>query len=334
MSDSLESCPDDPLDEEGRPRAGTYRGRCRSTDLSRAVDRLERGAGSRLLREKQWQSFAVADRQVACGGTLLDAQYATTLFLWVFDRLAERMIADEAEVFPPFVAGIADDLSARRAAVLRGLRRQFAISREDPATEVEIDIADIHVKLELHTDGPPPLTAICPIEGEDEQGVNITQKQVCLPARGHVSAEGRTFDISEPATGYLDHSHGLLNRETEWDWAIAGGRLDDGSPIGFNLSSDFTGCRQNAVWLGDDLRRAPPVTFDFDTSTRDPRVAIRSEDGSIDLSLSVETTRRRNTDLRVITSDYLQPIGRWHGRLIDREAHDLFGLAERHRARW
>jgi len=48
----------------------------------------------------------------------------------------------------------------------------------------------------------------------------------------------------------------------------------------------------------------------------------------------VEGLRQYETDLRVVSAEYLQPVGRFHGRVVDREVHDLFGFAEVHRARW
>lgn len=333
MSD-LPDAPDTPLDGDGTARHGTYRGQCTSTDLTGAVQRSGTSAGVRFLREKKWQWFAAANPQFACGGTLLDAGYATAVFLWVFDRTAARMIVDETEILPPFAVEIDDNPSSGGGALLRGLRRTFRIDRLAESVTVDASIGSIRLGLEFDTSRTDAMTAICPVGDDANRGVNVTQKQTCLPVRGRVAAAGRAFEFGAGSTAMLDYTHGLLARETSWLWSIASGVLDDGTPIGFNFVRGFNDDLENAVWIGQDLQRASAVSIDFDEQLPEEPWSVRSEDGTIDLSLFVEGIRRHETNFRIVTSKYMQPLGRLHGRIVDREVHDLFGLAERHDARW
>jgi len=330
----LPPAPDTPFDADGDPRFGSYRGQCHDTDLTDAARRIGTGAGGQFLREKRWQWFGVADTRLACGGTLLDAGYATTVFVWIFDRTTSRMIADETELLPPFAVDITDNPSAGGQAQLRGLRRRFSVERDEETVAIDVSLGPIRIDLVLDSTRTEALTAICPVGEGDRQGVNVTQKQTCLPVRGRVAAQGRAFKLDDDALGMLDYTHGLLGRNTRWRWAIGGGALEEGTPVGFNFVQGFNGELENAIWMDGEPRPVEPITIDYDQRRpRDPWT-MRSDNGALDLSLYVEGLRDHETNFRIVQSDYLQPLGRCHGRVVDREVHDLFAVAERHEAKW
>lgn len=356
----LPESPDTLFDADDRPRYGTYRGRAPHTGLDAAA-RTIGSAGQRFLREKQWQWFAAANERIACGGTLLNAGYATTVFLWVFDRSTHRMIADVSEILPPFGVNVSpapnrdgSEEARHPVAALRGLRRTFKITRHAQNLHIDVDFDDVRMELRFDESERPPMTAICPVieqaeddgnpaddgESADEtpdepRGVNVTQKQSGLPVEGRVFAGGRSFRLTADGTsGLLDYSHGLLARDTAWRWAIGSGRLDDGTPVGFNFSEGFNGGLENVVWLDDQLQRTDAVHFDYRPTKPHEPWTVRTPDGSIDLTLFVEGVRRHQTNFRIVTSEYIQPLGTWHGRVVDREVHGLFGVAESHSALW
>src|SRR5262249_7693174 len=69
-------------------------------------------------------------------------------------------------------------------------------------------------------------------------GVNVTQKSVGLLASGRMEIGRRTYALDGGVVG-LDGTHGFLARHTRWNWAMGCGRLDDGTPLGFNLVAGF-----------------------------------------------------------------------------------------------
>ncbi len=313
---------------------GTYRGRCRQTDLSAADGALGPGTGSRFFREKKWQWFAVSDARLACGGTLLDAGYATTVFLWVFDRQSRRMLADETDILPPFAVEVSNNPGPGGRARLRGLRRRFSLERGDSHIDLDASFESIQLDLTVDSTDPPALTAICPVGDGEPRGINITQKQSCLPVRGRIAVNGRTFELGEDALAMLDYTHGLMERNTRWRWAIGAGLSEDGTPIGFNFVEGFNNELENAIWVDRSLRPVEPIYIEFDSDRPTDPWTFRSRHAALDLSLVVDGLREHETNFRVVSSKYLQPLGRCHGRIIDREVHDLFALAERHHAKW
>jgi hypothetical protein len=334
----LPTAPETPFDDNGDPHTGIYRGHCRDTDLTAAAESIASGTGQRFLRQKQWQWFSAVNTQIACGGTLLDAGYASVVFLWVFDRTTRQMIADEADFLPPFAVEIDNNPGPGGGAKLRGLRRTFTIERESDLLTIDITDGSLRMQLEVDTQATPPATAIAPVDqGEtEERGVRLTQKQNCLPVRGRVSVDGRSFRFGGNSVAMLDYTHGLLEREVSRRWSMAGGVLDDGTPIGFNFvqgPGEHDGL-ENVVWMGDTLQPTSAVAIDFKESRPADPWDLRSDDGAIDMSLYVEGLRDHERNFRIVTSDYIQPMGRWHGRVIDREVHDLFGIAEQHHVKW
>lgn len=340
----ISDAPESPVDDDGQPRFGLYRGRCATTNLDNLSPTFGGSASNRLLGEKSWHWFCLADRQIACSGTILSAGYGGTVFAWVFNRETHEMIVEASGILPPLTADLRDETDGVLAR-LRGFRRSFSVERDGRKMQISGDLGDLSFDVTLRETSPPPITAICPVrrhnadpadDGGDDtpSGVNVTTKQVCLEASGRFSTGDRIFRLGEDAIGMTDRTHGLLGRHTQWRWAIGSGHLDDGTPVGFNLVSDFNDCLENAVWIDDQVHAASAAAIDFDAARPTDPWHARTDDGRIDLSLGVEGVRESETDLRVVTSDFVSPKGLWEGRLLDREVHSLYGVAEDHRATW
>jgi hypothetical protein len=175
------------------------------------------------------------------------------------------------------------------------------------------------------------LAAIAPIAG----GIaNLTHKTLCLPARGEVRVAGQRFDLADHH-GALDHTSGLLARETNWRWASA-----SSARIGLNLVEGFNGPVENALWLDGRLCPAGEAVFEFDKSDYHKPWRVRTTNGMIDLIFTPEGSRRENKNLMLAASFYVQPIGVFRGTVRAAagapavEVTDLVGVTEDHVARW
>ncbi len=135
-------------------------------------------------------------------------------------------------------------------------------------------------------------------------------------------------------TGALDHTSGLLARETRWHWASAAGPR-----LGFNFVEGFNGPVENVVWLDGRIHPVGPVAFEFDRARTNLPWRIRSPDGAVDLTFTPEAERRQNKNLVLAVSRYVQPIGTFRGTLrlpgtAEVKVDDLAGVTEDHLARW
>ncbi|MDZ7730652.1 MAG: DUF2804 domain-containing protein [Natrialbaceae archaeon] len=322
---SLPRAPAEPVGPDG-PRFGTYRGTVERTALAAG----DRGATmlTRWLREKQWQYVAVADDRLAVGGAIVDAGLLGSPFWWALDRETGELRVDRSGVTLSPAISHAETPTAGRQATVRWARDPITIDRSAAQLTVTGSSGPLSLDLELLADPAEAATAICPVAGGHPAALNVTQKEVTSAVSGSATIGSRrhTFD---GAVGLLDHTHGLLARETEWEWAMGCGE-HDGSRIGFNLVSGFNDGLENVCWIGETVMELGAARFDQDEQCW----RVRTADDRLDLTLDVEAERTENTDVGIVASAYRQPIGAWSGTIDGRSVEGLYGVAEDHRARW
>jgi len=269
------------------------------------------------LREKKWQWFSVFDEKLALGGAIVDVGYASKVFLWVFDREHQKWWLDGTQTLGPKRVFVAADANTRNIAHGAGLK----IMRDGETWKVlgQFEGAKLDLTFVART---PAMTALCPTP----VGWNVTRKQVSLEVSGVIRGVGEHKFVG--ASGLLDHSHGIMARQTSWLWAIGGGHLADGRPIGFNAISGFNGDLENAIWIGDEVFGFGRAEFVKGESWR-----VSDDQGLIDLELVIEAVRKEDLNLKIVKSQYEQPLGTWHGKLAGHEV-SFPGVAEDHRATW
>lgn len=319
----LRAVPPAPVEDDD-PSFGTYAGRFADTDL-----RLpERGVGRlrRLVSEKRWQWFGAFDDDLAVGGAIVDAGPFGNAFLWVFDRVGRELVVDADVLVPSALVDVATETHGVIAEVDLP-RRRLRVTRAGDAVAITGRFAGVGLDLAVDTGGRSAATAVCPVP-DRAAGVNVTQKETCAAVEGRVSM-GCGSDRRLEGLGMLDYSHGLLARETAWEWAIASGETAGGRPVGFNLVAGFNDGLENAVWLDGSPRSVGEATFEIDGS----RWRVRTDCGRVDATLHLEGRRREDVDAGLVASSYDQPIGRWSGSVCGHDV-DCVGVAERHRALW
>jgi hypothetical protein len=318
----MRDVPPSPVADDG-PAFGTYAGRFDDTALGLA----DRGVGwlRRLRSEKRWQWFAAFDDAVAVGGAVVDTGLVGNAFLWVADRESGTVLADADLVVPSPLVTVATRPASGVVARVDLPRRRLRITRTGAAVAVDARFAGVDVALAASTADRQAVSAVCPVPDRDG-GVNVTQKEPCVPFEGHVAVD-RTYAFD--GVGALDYSHGLLARETEWRWAIGSGRAADGTSVGFNLVSGFNDGLENALWVDGEPTAVGEATIEPDGDAW----RARTDCGTVDATLSVEGVRAEDIDVGVIASEYTQPLGAWTGTVADRRVEGV-GVAERHRARW
>ncbi|MGE4427885.1 MAG: DUF2804 family protein [Solirubrobacteraceae bacterium] len=159
-------------------------------------------------------------------------------------------------------------------------------------------------------------------------GYAWTVKRAAVPITGRVRVGGLEHRID--ALAVVDDSAGFPPRHTEWRWSAGVGRDDAGRTIGWNLVAgvhDDPAASERSVWIDGTATQVRPVRFADDLSS------VAGDD--IDLRFAAEATRRRDENLVVLRSRYVQPFGTFTGtlpggaRLV--EGH---GVMEHHDAHW
>ena len=195
-----------------------------------------------------------------------------------------------------------------------GSRLDVRIRLEGIAVDAAID----------ESSGPPAITAIAPVGPPGEGCLNATEKRVLLGMTGGATCAGRDFTLDGGNAGY-DYTHGLLPRHTKWRWAYAQGRTTAGDPIGFNVVQGFVGEAECAAWWGGRVMAIPEPTFDFDAA--DPMKPWQLTGAGIDLRFTPGGVHAQHTQLVVVKSRFVQPVGTFTGTLrLDGRDVALAGL--------
>ena len=321
-----------PHNDLHQPQWGTYQGALESTSLHRAAPWMDMSPLRRRAHEKQWQWFGAFGPELALGGALLRTGYAAQLFLWMFDRRAGTMLRDVSLTLPLPLVHVDDVSHHGEIASYKLGPTHVYVRRDHLGVEIQAQLKGMDISLHMVSAHTPIMTAICPVPGER---MNITQKQAGLATQGVVRFEGRayTFDPAQ-SVGFLDYTHGLLERRTQWQWAIGAGRCPDGLPLSFNLCAGFNQGMENVAWHDGALHKLGPASFEFDPGRPNQPWRVSTPDQSVELELQVEGVRAEDVNLGLVRSTYVQPLGSWTGHIHGHELQDAVGVGEDHLAIW
>ena len=320
----MQSVPTTPI-IDGEPAFGTYAGCCVDTSLALS----ERGVSQlrSAVSEKHWQWFGAFDDRLALGGAIVDAGLLGTVFLWIFDRKQGEFLVDGEVLVPGPLVTVSNRATDGEIARVGLPGCQLEIERNGGALTVNGQFTEVSLSLRFESCGQP-ITAICPV-ADREGGVNVTQKETGMRVTGGVEIDG-WFDIA--GTGMTDYTHGLLARETDWRWAIGNCSTDTGRSVCFNLA-EFNEGLENAIWIDGEPRAVGDATFEVAPPGSDDDWHVRTECGTVALSLSVAAYRTQHLDIGLFSSAYRQPLGWWSGTVAGDEVEGP-GVAETHLARW
>jgi len=288
---------------------------------------------------KRWQYMGFASSEVVVGMAVVDVGYAHTAFAYAFTR-ADRRLFTFSHVDPWRRRSILSESSLTgRTEYVVGQRVIRMENRQRTSRRVVAHVPDA-LRVELVTD-ESAFTPLCAVTRDGLHGYNYCHKAAGFPVMGFVEVSGKRFEFDEDnALGTLDWTAGCLGRNTSWNWASAGGRLEDGRRLGINFVSGVNdrGFTENVFWVDGIPTKVDVVDFDYDSDailTRPWR--IRSNDGKVDLCFHAEGERAEDINLWLVISKFHQPFGRFEGQLeIDGQRRDvsLYGMVEEHLARW
>ena len=318
----MPDAPSQPWGEDGELTFGTFVGECTALPIDQRF-----GATARVRAQKRWVWIGAMTPELAVGMAIVRTGYAANVFLWLFDRKHRQFLHDITRVVPRPTVDVAAT-PPRRGIVAKyhAIVERLTVQRDADLWRVQGSVGDARVDLEVR-EMAVPATAICPTPQPGH--LNVTRKQATATVTGTVRA-GTTRLRIKNGFGMIDHSHGMMERETRWQWAIGNGRFASGEPVGFNVVTEFNDSLENVVWIDGRPDVAGFVDFEAPTERRDPWY-LRGE--RLELEMHAEGYREQVLDLGLVASDYVQPLGTWRGTIDGRDA-SLHGVAELHRSVW
>ncbi|HET9035521.1 MAG TPA: DUF2804 domain-containing protein [Myxococcaceae bacterium] len=326
---------------DGIPPFGAYAGELGPVDLDRLAPPHALPGWARRLRRKRWHYTLYTTPELVAVMAIAELGYASNAFFAAVDLREKQPLADETLLGPPApLTTVSDEMSRGLAGSFRvpGARFRFARPPDSDRYRHSVEISALRrprsgrIKFDgeaLVTGAPPPLVLVAPVPGQPRgsgdgsvlrrEGVNVTQKSVGLLAAGRLEVGRRRYPLDGGVVG-LDSTHGFLARHTRWNWAMACGRLEDGTPLGFNLVAGFNEVAagtagENVLFLGDQLEPVGPAVFHFNAADPLDLWRIETADGTVQVTFRALHAHRDVRDLGLLRSRFVQPLGFFSGRL-------------------
>jgi hypothetical protein len=322
------------VDPDGAPVVGAFAGHAGSVDWSALRGTWRRGRLWRAVHAKRWHYASIATGECVIAAAIIDIGWATSAFAYLFDRRSRKLLADLSWLGIPGLsarvsAGPGGAVNGGARSTFRTLGGSLALE-EGPSGGWRLRTrGKLAIDAELIvTPATATMGAIARIDG----GVaNCTHKTVCLGVRGEARAREERF-LLDGGSAAIDHTNGLLARDTRWRWASTSGER-----IGLNLVEGFNGPVENMLWIDGRLHPVGTAEFTFRAEAPLEPWRVRTVDGRVDLTFTPEGARAEDKNLGIAISRYVQPIGIFRGTVrgdgdpIDVE---LTGVTENHIARW
>lgn len=337
-------------DAAGAPRFGTYSGELQSAGLEALSGPFQLSQPKRLLQHKRWHYQLVTTDEVVAMFAVVDVGYASNAFVAAVELSSGRPLLDAGFLGPPRspLSYVGDEPAAGLRARFRVPGASLSVERPGRGERYRLRARTRHVPLvrggleldaELLAAGSAPaLTVISPVEGGV---VNVTQKRAGMVALGRLHAGGRTF-VLDGGVGGVDYTQGYLARRTAWRWAMGAGRLEDGTPFGFNLVEGFNearaDCNENAAWVGQALLPLGRARFRWNDADLLDRWQVETACGRMSLTFRPLWVHREVRDLGLVKSRFAQPVGLFDGTLtVGGRTHalrDVGGVTEDQDTLW
>lgn len=319
------------VDEGGRIRFGRYAG---------PIPYVNFGAGrTDFFRKKEWHYTAITTQRHFVAFAVVQLGYVANVFSYVVDR-ARPETPRTMEALLPLGRGLSFGESS--------LEGRTLLDRPGQHIDVRYRPDGFHVELDLDVDGARlrgsfdcqagPGFSLVHALGSGR--IAYTHKAATYRVTGTLAHGDVSILPAEGALGTIDWTRSIARRTTRWKWASLSTHAEDGTPLGLNLSADVYDdangdSEENVFFDGDRTIPLGGVDFQVPRSPRTMPWHVTSRKGAeVELVFTPFGARGQVLDLGVLKSDFVQPYGLFHGRILDRTIDGAFGVVENHLSVW
>lgn len=335
---SLPPAPDRLILPDGTTPFGTYAGPMGPVDLSTTREVQQRSALWISAHRKRWIYAFVTSNRYTIAVAVVHLGYAGTAFVAVLDRKTRAMLYEHASRTLPNFVHVGRRSEQGCDAQFRGPGARVAFARPLGSSRYTLTVDTVGLRLHATLDSrgaPSPVSAICPVP---KGAVNVTTKRVLMPTHGVLSVGGE-IDQLQDAWGGMDYTQGALARDTQWRWAFGMGTSKDGRKVGFNLVDEFNQGKECIIWIDDLIVPTVSADFEFDEDHPLSPWKIRTRDGYMTLHFHPDAMHAERTNLGLLRSCFVQPMGTFSGTIRVPEKGELLldgvsGVAENQRVVW
>lgn len=330
--------------------------------LDEAGELMERGYHFSLVKEyerariarskwriKEWDYYYVGNKERGIAFTVADNGYMWLVSSTFFDfRTASYVEKSFMGWFPFGKLGL--PASSERGDVVfkrKGLSFEFLLEGDKRRLKVRIENfkgRELEADISLTPTSDNSMVIATPFRKRGHFYYN--QKINCLSAKGFARLGNDAVEFKEDACGVLDWGRGVWTYKNTWYWASMNGRLNDGTPIGFNLGygfGDTSAASENMLFVGKKAYKLLDVEFRIpkDEKGKDDfmrRWDIVDKAGQIKLSFTPVVNRHSDANALLIRSNQNQVFGAFSGTIATAdgifEIESQPGFAEKVYNRW
>lgn len=300
-----------------------------------SIDMSTRGWKRFRLKEWHYLSFTTDEWFVALG--VVQLGYVANLFSYAVDRIQSRP-ALEHGVLSPLGRALTFAPSSERGRTTWQSRGAHVSIQARAGFDVEVDIPLGPERLHgsAHIGAQDSLAVLHPL---GPRRVAYTHKAAGWPASGRLQLGTRPINL-DGSLGASDWTRSQASRITEWKWASLSGFLGDGTSVGLNLSAqvyeDERGHSvENALWVDGKVQRLGGVRFEVPSDPKRGTWHVQSLEGDeVDIDFEPLGAREEHTNFGLVRTDFVQPYGRFAGRVRGHDVTGTFGVVETHLSVW
>lgn len=310
-------------------------------DPAKRLTRIARTA--RNLRLKEWEAFQLGDDNWFILGAVYNAKAVALLQVLAVHKESATITRWETKL-PATSLDVARGLLDSTS---RGRTRDFHIQIGNQLDQGRITVdahhtgrgevksMDLHVAGRCGSDDAAHLVVVHPFG----PGRALYSHKSMMPMTGSLTTGGEQVGFDD-GRGYLilDDHHGDYPRPMKYDWVTGIRRSPAGVVEGFNLTHNQVLnpaiYNENAIWIGNQLHRLPPVTVERPAGPWG-KWFIRDATGAVDVAFTPTVQSTMHVGPRKSLAEYYAPYGWYEGALHAEHASlnvdGMFGVGEQKR---
>ncbi|MEZ4255178.1 MAG: DUF2804 domain-containing protein [Polyangiales bacterium] len=276
----------------------------------------------RAMRLKRWQAVQFGSPEIFGNVAVFSAGLLAIVQMKIWDRATNQLHLYERKFAPWKMRWSARVDEGRVADAATDAMVSFHNRWPSGEIVVRADVPPTRafpgsvLRVSLDTRATSPLVAAMPFDSVR----GAVAMKACLPIAGTLTAGDRTYDFDPgSAFAFLDHHQGYYPYRMRWDW-VTGARIGtDGNRVGFNFTRNQAQNPEvhgeNALWVGGEVHRLPPVTFERAGHGGGETWRIRDTRGHVDVLFRPSVASDLHLELLLLASHYRGPFGTFTGSI-------------------
>jgi hypothetical protein len=300
----------------------------------------------RTLRLKEWHFISIDHPDIFLAFAVAQLGYVSNLFAYAVNKKTGRIHEWGERV--PLGRNLKFGASSIQGVTVWQSRRSHLQIINQPSTwAIELKLDKLEADFQISRD--EAMALVFPLA---QNRAGYTHKEAGNGVKGEIQLAGETHKLTpENCLGASDWSRSFSNRITAWYFACFGGRDENGTRIGLNLSGliydDATGTSQeNTVWI--EGRSFPVGAARFilpdakELNSKPWRIEAvdlqNPKQSAVALTFEPLGSRREHVSLGILVSKFTQAFGAYSGTISvnghSYRVNRVFGVAEKHYSKW